>query len=132
MGRGASPAQARAVPQIAIGRCAGYGQNHALRRDARQELEDWSNQYILSGFFKEDQTQTNNGNKKYVRSAERFALWYLRLKGYRLLAWRYRSGAGVVDPRRAVEPGSAGRIDGQRRPAMPRGRNITISTSTLP
>ena len=31
------------------------------------------------------------------RSAERIALWYLRLKGYRLLACRYRSGAGEVD-----------------------------------
>ncbi|QGZ37892.1 DUF481 domain-containing protein [Pseudoduganella flava] len=42
--------------------------------DARQELEDWSNQYILTGFFKEDQVQTDEGDgKKYVRSAERFA-----------------------------------------------------------
>ncbi len=41
--------------------------------DARQELEDWSNQYILTGFFKEDQTRTSNGDEKYVRSAERFA-----------------------------------------------------------
>ncbi|TWI67262.1 putative salt-induced outer membrane protein YdiY [Pseudoduganella lurida] len=42
--------------------------------DARQELEDWSNQYILSGFFKEDQTHDDDGQKAYVRSAERFAL----------------------------------------------------------
>jgi putative salt-induced outer membrane protein len=42
--------------------------------DARQELEDWSNQYILTGFFKEDQTHNSDGDKKYVRSAERFAL----------------------------------------------------------
>lgn len=42
--------------------------------DARQELEDWSNQYILSGFFKEDKTQTEDGDEKYVRSAERLSL----------------------------------------------------------
>lgn len=42
--------------------------------DARQELEDWSNEYILAGFFKEDQTVTDEGNKQYVRSAERYAL----------------------------------------------------------
>ncbi len=42
--------------------------------DARQELEDWSNQYILTGFFKEDQQQTSDGQKRYARSAERYAL----------------------------------------------------------
>ena len=31
------------------------------------------------------------------RTAERIALWYLRLKGYRLLVHRYKSGAGEVD-----------------------------------
>jgi putative endonuclease len=31
------------------------------------------------------------------RSAELIALWYLRLKGYRLLAQRYKSHAGEVD-----------------------------------
>jgi putative salt-induced outer membrane protein YdiY len=40
--------------------------------DARQELEDWSNQYILSGFFKEDRTVDAFGEKHRVRSAERF------------------------------------------------------------
>ncbi|WP_307730253.1 DUF481 domain-containing protein [Massilia endophytica] len=37
--------------------------------DARQELEEWSNEYILSGFFKEDE---NKSNGQTVRSAERF------------------------------------------------------------
>jgi putative salt-induced outer membrane protein len=39
--------------------------------DARQELDDWSNEYILSGFFKEDETRID-GEKEVVRSAERF------------------------------------------------------------
>lgn len=42
--------------------------------DARQELEDWSNQYILTGFFKEDRTTDEDGDKQSIRSAERFAL----------------------------------------------------------
>ncbi len=40
--------------------------------DARQELEDWSNQYMLSGFFKEDRTVDSLGEKHRTRSAERF------------------------------------------------------------
>lgn len=40
--------------------------------DARQELEDWSNEYIFSGFFKEDRTVDEFGEKHRVRSAERF------------------------------------------------------------
>ncbi|MRV73618.1 DUF481 domain-containing protein [Duganella sp. FT92W] len=40
--------------------------------DARQELEDWSNQYIFSGFFKEDRTVDALGEKHRTRSAERF------------------------------------------------------------
>jgi len=31
------------------------------------------------------------------RFAEWIALWYLRLRGYRLLAWRYKSPMGEVD-----------------------------------
>lgn len=42
--------------------------------DARQELEDWSNQYIASGFFKEDEKPTSNGQTVTVKSAERFSL----------------------------------------------------------
>jgi putative salt-induced outer membrane protein YdiY len=41
--------------------------------DARQELEDWSNQYMFSGFFKEDRTVDDRGEKHRTRSAERFA-----------------------------------------------------------
>jgi len=42
--------------------------------DARQELEDWSNQYILTGFFKEDRNEDDYGHRQSVRSAERFML----------------------------------------------------------
>ena len=31
------------------------------------------------------------------RAAETIALWFLRLKGYRLLAWRYKSPMGEID-----------------------------------
>lgn len=31
------------------------------------------------------------------RFAEWLALWFLRLKGYRLLAWRYKSPMGEID-----------------------------------
>ncbi|WP_229458021.1 DUF481 domain-containing protein [Massilia glaciei] len=39
--------------------------------DARQELENWSNQYILTGYFKEDKRTSANGQAKRVRSAQR-------------------------------------------------------------
>ena len=42
--------------------------------DARQELEDWSNEYIFSGYFKEDETETDDGTKVRERSAERYSL----------------------------------------------------------
>jgi hypothetical protein len=42
--------------------------------DARQELEDWSNEYIVSGYFKEDETHLDNGDKVRERSAERFSV----------------------------------------------------------
>lgn len=42
--------------------------------DARQELEDWSNQYVLTGFFKEDEKTLGDGEKVKVRSAERFSV----------------------------------------------------------
>ena len=41
--------------------------------DARQELDDWSNQYIFSGYFKEDETTNDDGQKVRERSAERFS-----------------------------------------------------------
>jgi putative salt-induced outer membrane protein YdiY len=42
--------------------------------DARQELDDWSNQYIASGFFKEDEKTGADGQAVTVKSAERFSL----------------------------------------------------------
>jgi len=41
--------------------------------DARQELDNWSNQYIFSGYFKEDETTDTEGQKIRERSAERFS-----------------------------------------------------------
>lgn len=40
--------------------------------DARQELESWSNQYIFSAFFKEDEKRDINDNTFTERSAERY------------------------------------------------------------
>lgn len=40
--------------------------------DAKQELEQWSNQYILSAFFKEDEKLDENNNKVTEKSAERY------------------------------------------------------------
>jgi putative salt-induced outer membrane protein len=42
--------------------------------DARQELEEWSNQYIVSGFFKEDERKLADGSTVSFRSAERYSL----------------------------------------------------------
>lgn len=42
--------------------------------DARQELAQWSNQYIFSAFFKEDEKTNADGNKTRQRSAERYLL----------------------------------------------------------
>ncbi|SFV15990.1 DUF481 domain-containing protein [Pseudoduganella namucuonensis] len=42
--------------------------------DARQELEEWSNEYLFSGYFKEDETLAQNGDKRRARSAERFTV----------------------------------------------------------
>lgn len=42
--------------------------------DARQELDDWSNQYIFTGYFKEDEKNLEDGDKIRVRSAERFSV----------------------------------------------------------
>ncbi|WP_166838164.1 DUF481 domain-containing protein [Rheinheimera pleomorphica] len=41
--------------------------------DAKQELEQWSNQYIFSAFFKEDE-KLENGEKVTERSAERYLI----------------------------------------------------------
>jgi putative salt-induced outer membrane protein len=42
--------------------------------DARQELDDWSNQYIVSGHFKEDEVNNSDGERSSKRSAERYLL----------------------------------------------------------
>ncbi|WP_213997640.1 DUF481 domain-containing protein [Arsukibacterium sp.] len=42
--------------------------------DARQELESWSNQYIFSAFFKEDEKEDADGNTVTERSAERYLI----------------------------------------------------------
>jgi putative salt-induced outer membrane protein YdiY len=42
--------------------------------DTRQETDDWSNQYIASGYFKEDETTEPDGRDVTVKSAERFSL----------------------------------------------------------
>ncbi|GHG59481.1 hypothetical protein GCM10010919_02080 [Alishewanella longhuensis] len=40
--------------------------------DAKQELEQWSNHYIFSAFFKEDEKTDADGNRNRERSAERY------------------------------------------------------------
>lgn len=42
--------------------------------DAKQELQQWSNQYIFSAFFKEDEKENDNGDKVTERSAERYMI----------------------------------------------------------
>ncbi len=51
--------------------------------DARQELDEWSNQYVVTGFFKEDERKNADGNKVTTRSAERYAM--SAKAGYKLL-----------------------------------------------
>jgi putative salt-induced outer membrane protein len=42
--------------------------------DARQELENWSNEYIVTGYFKEDEITGDDGGAQKERSAERYSL----------------------------------------------------------
>jgi putative salt-induced outer membrane protein len=42
--------------------------------DARQELPHWSNEYVLSGFFKQDEVMDEEGNRHRQTSAERYAM----------------------------------------------------------
>ncbi len=42
--------------------------------DARQELTEWSNQYIFSAFFKEDENIDAEGNRSTERSAQRYLI----------------------------------------------------------
>ncbi len=42
--------------------------------DAHQELPDWSNQYIVTAYFKEDDSTAKDGTRTSKRSAERYSL----------------------------------------------------------
>jgi putative salt-induced outer membrane protein len=42
--------------------------------DARQELLNWSNEYIFSGYFKEDDVINGDGSHTRTRSAERYSV----------------------------------------------------------
>jgi putative salt-induced outer membrane protein len=42
--------------------------------DARHETSNWSNEYIASGFFKEDEITNSDGSRTRQRSAERYTL----------------------------------------------------------
>lgn len=42
--------------------------------DAEQELEQWSNQYIFSAYYKEDENIEDNGDRITETSAERFMI----------------------------------------------------------
>ncbi|WP_333608268.1 DUF481 domain-containing protein [Arsukibacterium sp.] len=42
--------------------------------DARQDLEQWSNQYIFSAYFKEDEKTNADGERVKERSAERYLI----------------------------------------------------------
>lgn len=42
--------------------------------DARHETANWSNEYIVAGFFKEDEITDDDGGRYRQRSAERWAL----------------------------------------------------------
>ncbi|NRR30364.1 DUF481 domain-containing protein [Oxalobacteraceae bacterium] len=42
--------------------------------DSHQELDEWSNEYVLSGYFKEDTNTEEDGSKVRERSAERYSL----------------------------------------------------------
>mgnify|MGYP006154608225 CR=1 FL=1 len=42
--------------------------------DAKQDLTNWSNQYILSAFFKEDEKTDDNGDKYTEKSAEKYLI----------------------------------------------------------
>jgi len=41
--------------------------------DARHETARWSHEFVVSGFFKEDEYEDEDGNKERSKSAERFA-----------------------------------------------------------
>lgn len=41
--------------------------------DAKQELPNWSNEYILSGYFKDEEVTNAQGERVHERSAQRYA-----------------------------------------------------------
>jgi putative salt-induced outer membrane protein len=41
--------------------------------DAKQELPDWSNEYILAGYYKDEQVTQDDGEKRSERSAQRYS-----------------------------------------------------------
>lgn len=41
--------------------------------DARHETPRWSHEFLVSGYFKEDEYENDNGEREHVRSAERWA-----------------------------------------------------------
>ncbi|MGV7207728.1 YdiY family protein [Oxalobacteraceae bacterium A2-2] len=41
--------------------------------DAKQELPDWSNEYILAGYFKDEEVTLDDGEKTRERSAQRYS-----------------------------------------------------------
>jgi len=51
--------------------------------DTKQETEKWSNEYILSGYFKDEQVTGADGEKIRERSAQRYSL--SAKAGYKLL-----------------------------------------------
>jgi len=42
--------------------------------DAKQELTNWSNEYVLDGYFKDEEVTHDNGVKERERSAQRFSV----------------------------------------------------------
>jgi putative salt-induced outer membrane protein len=42
--------------------------------DARQELPEWSNQFIVAGYFKEDEITAPDGTRTSKRAAERYSV----------------------------------------------------------
>lgn len=42
--------------------------------DARQELPDWSNEYVVAGYFKDEEVTNDDGERVRERSAQRFSL----------------------------------------------------------
>ena len=42
--------------------------------DARHEMSNWSNEYVFSGFFKEDEITNDDGSRSRTRSAQRYSV----------------------------------------------------------